>query len=523
MSNPNPVRISAGLPTGGQFAADPHAEAEEELDGSISAVPLAELAIPMGTALQVDDYDSGSNVFSGIEVTPSRDQPGFDVVGMVPMDFREGLCAGMSEEDSDRYLNAHSTQIEAFLAEHYDAGLEGGDSWDEQSATFTAQLPVEARTDQLLESLEVSTKAVDLHNATNGAQLHGFYGELRTHLDDRDRIGRDTASVADRLGVAPGEKISSRHPDFTQIAGTSWVVQGSEDYDDTLEHSVGVYHHLPSGRLVAAETTGSISDYNSDGAGDPHGSDLYEITSTDQLAKFRSNDRALVGQHLAEVPVVDDADHLTVARVEQRITAGLPRGVKVSPGGVRFTPGSFGREVPGARGPAAADVQLSVYLENGSVAYSTFIEGGVVKIARRNAFGAFTLGETVLSDGTPAGVGRAVTEALAQSDRKEQQRAALVGGLRSRLPVSYEPPFHEEYDGSFGMVVAVPRRGTPGQSSAPRTFGVQVTAEGQVTVAKKSLVDGAAPLDTRISQMPAGSNFTAATDHIVSAINDMKA
>ena len=168
MTNPNPVRVSAGVPTGGQFAVDPHPEADEQFDESMSAVPLAELDIPMGTALQIDDFESGSNVFTAIEVTPSRDQPGFDVVGMVALDLREGLCPGMSEQNSDDYLNAHSSQIEAFLAEHYDAGLEGGNSWDEQSATFVAQLPIDARTDQLLDALETETQAVELHYDTSG-------------------------------------------------------------------------------------------------------------------------------------------------------------------------------------------------------------------------------------------------------------------------------------------------------------------------------------------------------------------
>lgn len=527
MSNPNPVRVSAGVPNGGQYATDLHPEADEQFDESMTAVPLAELDIPMGTSLQIDDFESGSNVFTGIEVTPSRDQPGFDAVGMVPLDLREGLCAGMSEQDSDDYLNAHSTQIEAYLDETYGAGLDGGDSWDDQSATFVAQLPVEARTDQLLESLETTTRAVDLHNDANGAyggQLHGFYGVLREHLDAQDQQGRDTASIADRLGIAPGERIGSRHPDFSEIGGFIKVVE--DEYGEVSDHWTTLLHHLPSGRLLAATT---VSDPYApgylDGPPDPTGADLAEIAAGDDAAAARFPDhvRDEANRHLAQVPVVDDAAHLTPARIERRIATGLPRGVTVVPGSVGFPDGSFGRESAGARGPNPTEVHVVAHMTNGhGISYSANVAGGKVAVYRRNVFNAGVQATVELTDGTPTGVGRAINAAVADADRKEQQRAALVGGLRSRLPITTEPAFHESDGGGFAMVVSLPRRGAPGQSNKQRPFGVKVTADGEVTVAKNSLVDGTTSLETRTAQIPAGSNFTAAAESIISAIQQMK-
>jgi len=203
MSNPH-SRVSAGTPTGGQFAPRVRADNGVSLDaesGSDDARPVTELGIDEWDSEFLDDI-TRDPVTSDVVDTVSicRDPEGFYVRGETTIDLADGLRPYAKPEmyDADRepvddaeldtWLNKHGADIDVYLLTEYDATLDGGcDQWDYQRVEFRVPLTEDATVDDVVDQLEENTKAVQLHNERNGAYgSRSFFGALGGHLRELD-------------------------------------------------------------------------------------------------------------------------------------------------------------------------------------------------------------------------------------------------------------------------------------------------------------------------------------------------
>jgi len=202
MSNPH-SRVSAGTPTGGQFAPGVRADNGVSLDSeSGDTRPLTELGIDEGDSVSLDDITADpvtSNVVDTVSIFRD-DQAGFFVRGEVTIDLADGLRPYAKPEmyDADRepvddaeldtWLNKHGDDIATYLEAEYDAELDGGcDQWDYQRLEFRVPLTEDATVDDVVDQMEENTKAVQLHNERNGAYgSRSFFGALGGHLRELD-------------------------------------------------------------------------------------------------------------------------------------------------------------------------------------------------------------------------------------------------------------------------------------------------------------------------------------------------
>jgi len=198
MSNPH-SRVSAGTPSGGQFAPDMRSETGVSLDAGDER-PVSALGIDEWDDVLLDDITQDpptSNVLDTVSIC--RDPEGFFVRGETTLDLADGLRlyakpdiydtdTEVDDAELDAWLNKHSADIDEYLLTEYDATLDGGcDQWDYQRLEFRVPLTEDATVDDVVDQLEENTKAVQLHNERNGGYgSRSFFGSLGGHLRELD-------------------------------------------------------------------------------------------------------------------------------------------------------------------------------------------------------------------------------------------------------------------------------------------------------------------------------------------------
>jgi len=198
MSNPQ-SRVSAGTPSGGQFAPDMRSETGVSLDAGDER-PVSALGIDEWDDVLLDDITQDpptSNVLDTVSIC--RDPEGFFVRGETTLDLADGLRlyakpdiydtdTEVDDAELDAWLNKHSADIDEYLLTEYDATLDGGcDQWDYQRLEFRVPLTEDATVDDVVDQLEENTKAVQLHNERNGGYgSRSFFGSLGGHLRELD-------------------------------------------------------------------------------------------------------------------------------------------------------------------------------------------------------------------------------------------------------------------------------------------------------------------------------------------------
>jgi len=198
MSNPH-SRVSAGTPSGGQFAPGVRSETGVSLDAGDER-PVSALGIDEWDDVLLDDITQDpptSNVLDTVSIC--RDPEGFFVRGETTLDLADGLRlyakpdiydtdTEVDDAELDAWLNKHSADIDEYLLTEYDATLDGGcDQWDYQRLEFRVPLTEDATVDDVVDQLEENTKAVQLHNERNGGYgSRSFFGSLGGHLRELD-------------------------------------------------------------------------------------------------------------------------------------------------------------------------------------------------------------------------------------------------------------------------------------------------------------------------------------------------
>ncbi len=198
MSNPH-SRVSAGTPSGGQFAPGVRSETGVSLDAGDER-PVSALGIDEWDDVLLDDITQDpptSNVVDTVSIC--RDPEGFFVRGETTLDLADGLRlyakpdiydtdTEVDDAELDAWLNKHSADIDEYLLTEYDATLDGGcDQWDYQRLEFRVPLTEDATVDDVVDQLEENTKAVQLHNERNGGYgSRSFFGALGGHLRELD-------------------------------------------------------------------------------------------------------------------------------------------------------------------------------------------------------------------------------------------------------------------------------------------------------------------------------------------------
>ncbi len=198
MSNPH-SRVSAGTPSGGQFAPGVRSETGVSLDAGDER-PVSALGIDEWDDVLLDDITQDpptSNVVDTVSIC--RDPEGFFVRGETTLDLADGLRlyakpdiydtdTEVDDAELDAWLNKHSADIDEYLLTEYDATLDGGcDQWDYQRLEFRVPLTEDATVDDVVDQLEENTKAVQLHNERNGGYgSRSFFGSLGGHLRELD-------------------------------------------------------------------------------------------------------------------------------------------------------------------------------------------------------------------------------------------------------------------------------------------------------------------------------------------------
>ncbi len=198
MSNPH-SRVSAGTPSGGQFAPGMRSETGVSLDAGDER-PVSALGIDEWDDVLLDDITQDpvtSNVLDTVSIC--RDPEGFFVRGKTTLDLADGLRlyakpdiydtdTEVDDAELDAWLNKHSADIDEYLLTEYDATLDGGcDQWDYQRLEFRVPLTEDATVDDVVDQLEENTKAVQLHNERNGGYgSRSFFGSLGGHLRELD-------------------------------------------------------------------------------------------------------------------------------------------------------------------------------------------------------------------------------------------------------------------------------------------------------------------------------------------------
>ena len=198
MSNPH-SRVSAGTPSGGQFAPGMRSETGVSLDAGDER-PVSALGIDEWDDVLLDDITQDpptSNVLDTVSIC--RDPEGFFVRGETTLDLADGLRlyakpdiydtdTEVDDAEVDAWLNKHSADIDEYLLTEYDATLDGGcDQWDYQRLEFRVPLTEDATVDDVVDQLEENTKAVQLHNERNGGYgSRSFFGSLGGHLRELD-------------------------------------------------------------------------------------------------------------------------------------------------------------------------------------------------------------------------------------------------------------------------------------------------------------------------------------------------
>lgn len=170
MSNLSPIRVQAGVPSGGQFAPDARPEGplfDDDPDNP-TPVALADLGIAVGDSKYISGFETGDPTFDQLEISHSEE--GFGVSGMIPIDLYGELTESMDHRAAEQYLNDREPDINNFLRDRYDAELEPGNTeWDEQAVQFQTPMEPTGTTADLLTRLRDNTRAVDLHNDLSGA------------------------------------------------------------------------------------------------------------------------------------------------------------------------------------------------------------------------------------------------------------------------------------------------------------------------------------------------------------------
>ena len=198
MSNPH-SRVSAGTPSGGQFAPGVRSETGVSLDAGDER-PVSALGIDEWDDVLLDDITQDpptSNVVDTVSIC--RDPEGFFVRGETTLDLADGLRlyakpdiydtdTEVDDAELDAWLNKHSADIDEYLLTEYDATLDGGcDQWDYQRLEFRVPLTEDATVDDVVDQLEENTKAVQLHNERNGGYgSRSFFGSLGGHMRELD-------------------------------------------------------------------------------------------------------------------------------------------------------------------------------------------------------------------------------------------------------------------------------------------------------------------------------------------------
>jgi len=198
MSNPH-SRVSAGTPSGGQFAPGMRSETGVSLDAGDER-PVSALGIDEWDDVLLDDITQDpptSNVLDTVSIC--RDPEGFFVRGETTLDLADGLRlyakpdiydtdTEVDDAEVDAWLNKHSADIDEYLLTEYDATLDGGcDQWDYQRLEFRVPLTEDATVDDVVDQLEENTKAVQMHNERNGGYgSRSFFGSLGGHLRELD-------------------------------------------------------------------------------------------------------------------------------------------------------------------------------------------------------------------------------------------------------------------------------------------------------------------------------------------------
>ena len=194
----NPSRVQSGVPTGGQFAAGAHSESDTPL--TLPALPLdppkpiGDLGIPVGDSLMLDDFDTGSDLFSAVEIV-HEDEGTYRVDGTINLDLEHGLAPLLPTGLSDDYLNDRNPDIENYLADEYDAELDAGcDDWSCQQLSVSTPLAATDLDSSILDRLASDTSARRLQREINGspnvpAPGGDFFDRMRSHLyrQDQDR------------------------------------------------------------------------------------------------------------------------------------------------------------------------------------------------------------------------------------------------------------------------------------------------------------------------------------------------
>lgn len=189
MTNQN--RVQAGVPSGGEFAAQAHAE---------SGVALAPFSPPVilapGESENFNELADG-DVMDGIDVMRSHvdDGGGYTVTASTTRNLRD-LFTGTAPADVDAYLDRHGAQIEDFIRERYDADLDNQD-WEEVRIECGTSLPAGPLTHAgVADAAWNGTKVVALHNESDpGTFGSEFLGRLI-----REQVA-GSASVEDRLAA----------------------------------------------------------------------------------------------------------------------------------------------------------------------------------------------------------------------------------------------------------------------------------------------------------------------------------
>ncbi len=202
VSNRN--RQPAGVSTGGQFAVEPRTETDVELDDT-APVALSTVVPADGQEdLLVDEYEHGDPTLGSIHVT-ATDGGFLAEAASQPIGFIEGLglhaaTLGLDPEDEDSmeaYLTTRELVVAQWLKTEYGIDRLDAEDWDMARGTFTADLPAEASTADIVDAVRAQGKPVALYNESDPGTygVRNMWPVLAEHLAADDARAK-TATTA---------------------------------------------------------------------------------------------------------------------------------------------------------------------------------------------------------------------------------------------------------------------------------------------------------------------------------------
>ncbi|MET4143802.1 hypothetical protein [Arthrobacter sp. UYCo732] len=207
-------RQPKGINTGGQFAADTHAESTLLLDPAHREVILSP-----GDGDTFPELADG-DVIETLNVSRSEDGSGYFVSPAKTVNIKDLIADSdprLHGETLDSWLETNSPVIEDFLAERYQANLTTDEGWEEIGVECTAQLPEgplsEAR---VVDAAWNGTKIVQLHNESD----HGSFGSENLGRLIIERVNGSTVLVDPYAARAAGLRIDPAELDTTLTTGS---------------------------------------------------------------------------------------------------------------------------------------------------------------------------------------------------------------------------------------------------------------------------------------------------------------